>query len=111
MFTIDRKIVNIVDKVTLILTDLLDPDYRLAISGYSEREISFVIIDGSRSIDLWNEERTHTYVDIKLSQDGQITISSGSKFKVTYQPETLKRNSRTFWTMILARALTALGIN
>ena len=110
MISIDRKIVNIVDKVTLILTDLLDPDYRLAISGYSEREISFVIVR-SGSVDLWNEEKTHTYVDVKLHQDGQITISSGSKFKVTYQPEAMKRTSRTFWTMILARALTALGIN
>lgn len=110
MITIDRKIVNIVDKVTLILTDLLDPDYRLAVSGYSETEISFVIVR-SVSVDLWNEEKTHTYVDVRLHQDGQITISSGTKFRVTYQPETMKRTSRTFWTMILARALTALGIN
>lgn len=110
MITIDRKIVNIVDRVTLILTDLLDPDYRLAISGYSETEITFVIVR-SGSVDLWKEDRSHTYVDVRLHQDGQITISSGSKFRVTYQPETMKRNSRTFWTMILARALTALGIN
>ena len=110
MISIDRKIVNIVDKVTLILTDLLDPDYRLAISGYSERDISFVIVR-SGTVDLWNEEKTHTYVDVKLHQDGQITISSGSKFRVTYQPEAMKCSSRTFWTMILARALTALGIN
>lgn len=110
MITIDRKIVNIVDKVTLILTDLLEPDYRLAVSGYSETEISFVIVR-SGSVDLWNEDRSHTYVDVRLHQDGQITISSGSKFRVTYQPETMKRNSRTFWAMILARALTALGIN
>lgn len=110
MISIDRKIVNIVDKVTLILTDLLDPDYRLAVSGYSETEISFVIVR-SGNVDLWNEDRTHTYVDVRLYNDGQIKISSGSKFKVTYQPEITKRTSRTFWTMILARALTALGIN
>lgn len=110
MITIDRKIVNIVDKVTLILTDLLEPEYRLAISGYSETEITFVIVR-SGSVDLWKEDRTHTYVDVRLHQDGQITISSGTKFRVTYQPETMKRTSRTFWTMILARALTALGIN
>ena len=101
----ERKVIDAVDKATLALCDVLYPDYQVAISGHGPHEVDVVVVKKGEP------EEAYRYIGIKFQQGGAVNVASGSLLKCTYQPETQKRTSRTFWLMILARALQALGIN
>lgn len=101
----ERRIIEAVDKATLALTDVLYPDYKVAISGYGPHDVDVVVVRCGEP------EEAYRYISIKLQQGGAVNLVSGSLLKCTYKPETQKRTSRTFWLMILSRALQALGIN
>lgn len=99
-----KSIIDLIDQAALSLNYLLDPDYVVGTSYYNQMRHEIEVYCSSQTSD------QKVIINIKVQQDGRVTLSSGSRLRTEYQPETMNRGSRTFWTSILARALNTLGI-